>query len=81
MILENIRAIILLRHQPAKADTLLANFGPEARVALAELAKTSPSPINSQMLLRLLSATEQITYSPIPHLPLEIAMIEVTTKK
>ncbi len=81
LILENLRAIILLRYQPAKADILLANFGPAARVVLAELAKTSPSPINSQMLLRLLSATEQINYSPVPHLPLEIAMIEITAKK
>ncbi len=81
LILENLRAIILLRYQPAKADTLLVNFGPAARVVLAELAKTAPSPINSQMLLRLLSATEQINYSPVPHLPLEIAMIEITAKK
>lgn len=81
LILENLRAIILLRYQPAKADILLANFGPAARVVLAELAKTAPSPINSQMLLRLLTATEQINYSPVPHLPLEIAMIEITAKK
>lgn len=81
LILENLRAIILLRYQPAKADILLANFGPAARVVLVELAKTAPSPINSQMLLRLLTATEQINYSPVPHLPLEIAMIEITAKK
>jgi DNA polymerase III subunit gamma/tau len=81
LLLENLRAVMLLRHQPAKADTLLANFGPEAKSVLAELAKSAPSPLNSQMLLRLLAATEQITYSPIPHLPLEIAVIEVTTKK
>lgn len=81
LLLENLRAVMLLRHQPAKAETLLANFGPEAKTVLAELAKSVPSPLNSQMLLRLLTATEQITYSPIPHLPLEIAVIEVTTKK
>ena len=81
LLLENLRAVMLLRHQPAKAETLLANFGPEAKKLLAELAKSSPSPLNSQMLLKLLTATEQITYSPIPHLPLEIAVIEVTAKK
>lgn len=81
LILENLRAVMLLRNQPAKSEVLLANFGPEAKEVLAEIAKLSPSPLNSQMLLRLLSATEQINYSPIPHLPLEIAVIEVTTKK
>ena len=81
LILENLRAVMLLRHQPNKAESLLVNFGPEAKKVLTEIAKTLPSPINSQMLLRLLAATEQITYSPIPHLPIEIAIIEVTTKK
>jgi DNA polymerase-3 subunit gamma/tau len=81
LLLENLRAVMLLRHQPAKAETLLANFGPEAKSVLAELAKSVSSPLNSQMLLKLLAATEQITYSPIPHLPLEIAVIEVTAKK
>ncbi len=81
LLLENVRAIMLVRHQPAKADELLSNFGPAAQDALKALAKESASPLNSHLLLRLLSATEQITYSPIPHLPLEIAVIELTTKK
>jgi hypothetical protein len=33
------------------------------------------------MLLRLLGATQQIGFSPIPHLPLEIAVVELTEKK
>ena len=81
LLLENLRAIMLVRNQPAKADALLANFAPVAKEVLRTLAGTTPSPLNSQLLLRLLTATEQITYSPIPHLPLEIAVIEVTTKK
>ncbi len=81
LILENIRAIMLLRHQSSQTELILANFGPQAKVVLADIAKVSSSPINSQMLLRLLSAVEQINYSPIPHLPLEIAVMEVTTKK
>lgn len=81
LVLENIRAVMLLRNQPVKSEVLLANFGPEAKVVLAELAKAAASPVNSQMLLRMLAATEQINHSPIPHLPLEIAVIELTTKK
>jgi DNA polymerase-3 subunit gamma/tau len=80
LLLENLRAVMLVRHQPAKAEELLANFGPAAKEVLQEIAKVPKSPINSHMLLRLISATEQITYSPIPHLPLEIAAIELTAK-
>jgi DNA polymerase-3 subunit gamma/tau len=80
LLLENLRAVMLVRHQPAKVDELLSNFGPAAKETLLTIAKVAKSPTNSQMLLRLLAATEQITYSPIPHLPLEIAVIELTTK-
>lgn len=81
LLLEQVRAIMLVRHQPAKTEALLASFGTETKEVLAKLAATNPSPINSQMLLRLLQAAEQIIFSPIPHLPLEIAVIEVTEKK
>jgi DNA polymerase III subunit gamma/tau len=81
LLLENVRAVMLLRHQPTKAEELLVNFGPDAKVFLQGIAKEAQSPLNSQLLLKLLSATEQINYSPVPHLPLEIAVIELTTKK
>jgi DNA polymerase-3 subunit gamma/tau len=81
LLLEHVRAVMLVRNQPSKQETLLANFGPDAKVTLAELAKEATSPLNSQLLLRLLSATEQIAYSPIPQLPLEIAIVELTAKK
>lgn len=81
LLLEHVRAVMLVRHQPAKAETLLAHFGGEAREVLATLAATTPSPLNSQLLLRLLQAAEQIGFSSISHLPLEIAVVEVTEKK
>lgn len=81
LMLEHVRAVMLLRHQPAKSEELLAAFGQEAKAKLLELSSNTASPINSQMLLRLLSATQQITFSPIPHLPLEIAVVELTEKK
>ncbi len=81
LLLEHVRAVMLLRHQSAKSEELLAAFGQEAKAKLLELSTNTASPINSQMLLRLLSATQQITFSPIPHLPLEIAVVELTEKK
>ncbi len=81
LLLEQVRAVMLVRHQPAKAEALLAQFGGETKTVLATLAAATPSALNSQLLLRLLQASEQISFSPIPHLPLEIAVVEVTEKK
>jgi DNA polymerase-3 subunit gamma/tau len=81
LLLEHVRAVMLLRHQMHKTDTLLANFGEEAKKVLSQIAGESTSPLNSQMLLKLLVATEQVAHSPIPHIPLEIVVIELTAKK
>lgn len=81
LLLEHVRAVMLVRHQPAKSEELLAAFGQEAKAKLLELSANTATPINSQMLLRLLTASGQIAFSPIPHLPLEIAMVELTEKK
>lgn len=79
LILEQIRAIMLLRYQPQKKDQLLAAFNSDTKTLLAELAENKSSTINSKLLLRFLLAAEQIGRSPIAHLPLEIAIIEVTS--
>jgi DNA polymerase-3 subunit gamma/tau len=81
LLLEHVRAVMLIRHQKSKAEELLASFGNEAKTKLTTLSGNATSPINSQMLLRLLVATQQIGFSPIPHLPLEIAVVELTEKK
>ncbi len=77
LLLEQIRAIMLLRHQPSKAASILSAFAPEAKAIVAKLAEEKVSPINSQLLLRFLIATEQVSRSPLPHLPLEIAIMEL----
>jgi len=80
LLLEALRAVILVRHQPKNAETLLAAFAPDTRETITALAGAKTSPINSHLLLRFLTATQEVTFSPLPHLPLEIAIIDVTTK-
>lgn len=75
LLLEHVRAVMLLRNLPSKAETLLAAFSPEAQSTISQLA-SGPSPLNSHLLLRLLQAAEQVQYSPVPHIPIEIAIIE-----
>jgi len=79
VLLEHIRAVMLVRNLPTKKEALLSALGPEARVKV-ELYAGGTSALNSHMLLRFLHATELISRSPIPHAPLEIAIIEVTEK-
>ncbi len=79
LLLEDIRAIMLLRHQPNKEVEILSAFAPETKSVLLELAKEKTSSLNSHTLLRFLSATQEIAFSPLPQLPLEIAVIEVTS--
>jgi DNA polymerase III subunit gamma/tau len=79
LLLEHIRAVMLLRHQPSQADEILSAFGEGAQTLIKSLASEKTSPINSQLLLRLLSATEGVERSPLPQLPLEIAVIDLTS--
>lgn len=76
LLLEHVRAVMMLRNLPSHKTEILAAFGPEAQVRIAQYA-TEVSALNSRTLLRLLTATEQIGRSPIPQLPLEIAVIEI----
>ncbi len=75
LLLEHVRAVMLLRNLPQKENDILASFGNEAQATIKTLA-SGPSPLNSHLLLRLLQATEQVSHSPVPHIPLEIAIVE-----
>lgn len=80
LLLEHIRAVMLLRNLPAKAEDILGAFGIETQETLKEIS-AGASPVNSHLLLRFLQAAEQVNRSPIPQAPLEIAIIEVTEAK
>lgn len=75
LLLEHIRAVMLLRNIPSQKAAVLAAFGPESQTALEAYAAV-PTTLNSQLLLKLLGSIDLINRSPIPQLPLEIALIE-----
>lgn len=77
LLLEHVRAVMLLRNLPNKKANILGAFGTDTQTKLEEYAGGS-SPLNSHLLLRLLQASEMVSRSPIPQAPLEIAIIEVT---
>ncbi|MEX0913225.1 MAG: DNA polymerase III subunit gamma/tau [Candidatus Paceibacterota bacterium] len=81
LLLERVRAIMLLRNLPSRAESIMSAFGDDDAKELEALAKEQPSKINSHTLLRLLDAAVETARSPIPHLPLEIAIIDLCQKE
>jgi DNA polymerase III subunit gamma/tau len=81
VLLEHVRAVMLLRNQPVQRDTLLASFSDGMRETLTGFATAPATPLNSHLLLRLLTVSDQTSRSPIPHLPLEIAVVELTSQQ
>lgn len=79
VLLEQLRAVMLVRNLPSKADEVLSGLAEETASKLKEFA-SGETPINSHMLLRFLDAAEQVGRSPIPQLPLEVAVVDVCGK-
>jgi len=77
MLLEHVRAVILVRNVPAHKEQILAAFGTDARDKIEGYAGGASS-LNSHMLLKLIEASDLVGRSPIPQAPLEIALIAVT---
>lgn len=81
LLLERVRAVMLLRNVPAKEAEFLAPFGEGDQTQIKELAAEKGSPINSHLLMRLLDAAQQTGRTALPHLPLELAIIEHCTQE
>ena len=79
LLLEHIRAVMLVRNQPGNKEQILVNFGSDTAEMISTIA-SGDTAINSHMLLRFLTATEQVGRSPIPQLPLEVAIMQMGEK-
>lgn len=77
LLLERVRAVILVRNQPEQREEILAPFGEEDAKVLEALASSQQSSLNSHLLLRLLDAADQTFRTEIKHLPLEVAIIDL----
>lgn len=77
LLLERARAVMLLRNLPARREEILSAFGAEDGAALEALSKIDKSPLNSHLLLRLLEAADLSSRSELPHIALEIAIIDL----
>ncbi len=75
LILEALRATLLIRYAPELRAELAAELGADEFSALEEFAKEKG--ITHAAMLAFLTAAERIRYAPIPALPLELAVLEL----
>lgn len=81
LLLERVRAVMLLRNAPAQSETILGQFPESDTEVLKTLAAEAASPINSHLLRSLLDTAQLVSRSSLPHLPLEVFVVEVCTQE
>ncbi len=79
LLIHRMRVVLLLRYAPDLAESLSRELT-EADLTLAQELSKEPG-VNSDTLKALLEAHSQMAYSAVPHLPLEIAIIEICSEK
>lgn len=77
--IHRLRVIMLMRYAPSLAKELAEELTEADRELAQELSK-KPS-VNSDMLRALLEAYSTMAYAAVPHLPLELAVIDIYAKK
>jgi hypothetical protein len=79
MILRSLRFLLLLRFSKDMKEMIADETGEEEFEKLSELSKTAKS-LNSQTLMNFLDASAKQSYSSIPELPVELAIIDSCQK-
>lgn len=77
--LESLRSILLIRHAPELRDALKKEMGEDMYAEHETLALRTPSRLSHLTLKVLLDAVSRMRYSPVPALPLELAVLELAS--
>jgi DNA polymerase-3 subunit gamma/tau len=75
LVLEAMRSVLLIRHAPELRKEFQAELG-EQYAELEMLASAEGSKLTHKTLLAFLEAASRIRFSPVPALPLELAVYE-----
>jgi DNA polymerase-3 subunit gamma/tau len=78
LVLEFVRTVLLVRYAPELRKELAEEQGPDVYAEIEKLATASDSKLTHHTLKILLDATERMHFSPIPSLPLELAILELS---
>lgn len=79
LLIHQLRIALLIRYAPALAESLSKELSEEDQAFIIGLSKL-PS-VNSDMLRALLEAHSVMAYAAVPHLPLEMAIIDIAAPK
>lgn len=79
LLIHRMRVVLLMRYAPALAESFSKELT-EADLALAKELSKEPT-VNSDMLRALLESYSRMAYAAVPHLPLELAVIDVCAAK
>ncbi|HQU07934.1 MAG: DNA polymerase III, subunit gamma and tau [Parcubacteria group bacterium 21-54-25] len=78
LVIESLRATLLLRYAPDLHKALAAELGKDEYETLSRYAKSETKPgVTHATLLAFLNAVERIRFSPVPSVPLELAVFEL----
>ena len=79
LLIHRLRIILLMRFAPELVEALAEELTEADRELALEISK-SPS-ITSETLRALLEAHSRMAYSAVPHLPLELAILDITSQQ
>ncbi len=80
LLLDRVRAALLVRTAPSLADTMLTELSDEEVVAVQAVAKNKESGINSKALLELLRAEQAMRFASDEAMPVELVFIALSEK-
>lgn len=78
LVLEYMRQILLARHAPELAKDILEDLGEDAGKEVSVLAAAKDSALSHDTLKVFLDAASRMRFAPVPSLPLELAVMEVS---
>lgn len=77
--LERVRVVMLVRNAPEVAALHKHEFTEADYSELERMGKDAGSKINSHLLKALLAAYDEMAYAALPHLPIELAILDTYT--
>jgi len=77
LVLEEMRNVLLVRHAPELRKEIEKELGSDVYAEVVELAKATDSKLTHNALKVFLDSASRIRFSPIPALPLELALLEL----
>ncbi len=81
LVLELVRTVLLVRFAPELQKEIAQELGADSYAEIEKLATASDSKLTHSTLSLLLSAVEQMRFSPSPSLPLELVVLKLEESK